>query len=79
MNMQMCSIQQNYTTGWGIYSNDVCKVYIKKSICGDVIEVNMQMGICNITIIRCCVYTIMMSARYTENRRYAVQSIHVHE
>ena len=45
---------------------------------GDVIEVNMQMGICKIIIIRSA-YTVMMSVRYTENRIYVMQSIHVHE
>jgi len=46
---------------------------------GDVIEINMQRCICNITIILYYAYTVMMSARYTESRIYAMQSIHVHE
>ena len=46
---------------------------------GDVMKMNMQMCICNITIILYCAYTLMMSARYTESRIYAMQSIHVVE
>ena len=55
---------------------------------GDVIEVNMQVGIsnmnmqvgiCNITTILCCAYIVMMSARNTGDRIYAMQIIHVYE
>ena len=55
---------------------------------GDVIEVNMQVGIsnmniqvgiCNIPTILCCAYTVMMSTRNTGDRIYVMQIIHIHE
>ena len=51
---------------------------------GDVIEMNMQVGvynmnmqvgICHITTILCGAYTVMMFARYTENRIDAMQNM----
>ena len=38
-------------------------------------NMNMQVGICNITTILCRAYTVMMSARYTENGIDAIQNM----
>ena len=52
-------------------SGDVIEMNMQMGIC----IMNMQVGICNITTILCCAYTVLMSA--IQETEYSIYAHHV--